>query len=102
MSIDINEFFEKHLPYTTGIMLAHYKMTEGGNKEWTGDPAQLNACFVASLVTARLYLNFLGLGKCKGVLAPYPQDPNSDDVSVTDLGGVLLTLKDLKPGEDVL
>lgn len=100
--IDASEFFEKHLPYKTRILLAHYKMTDGGKREWTADTGQLDACFVASLVTARLYLNFLGLGKSKGVLAPYPHDPNSDDVSVTDLGGVALTLNDLKPGEDTL
>jgi len=81
----INEYFDKHLPYRTRIMLAHYKMTRTG---WNGNPAWLDACFIASLVTARLYLNVLGVGKIGGALACF--SPQPDDVTSDDLGGKLL------------
>jgi hypothetical protein len=82
---EIDEYFEKHLPYRIGILLAHYWMTRG---PWTGDPGRLNACFVASLVTARMFLNVLGIGKKGGALAPYV--PKPDDVTAVDLGGLLI------------
>ena len=84
----IDTYFEVHLPYRTRIMLAHYKMTHdsaGNDKAWTRNPAWLDACFVASLVTARLYLNVLGVGKKGGALADFDGKP--DDVTVDDLGG---------------
>jgi hypothetical protein len=61
----IDEYFEKHLPYRTGILLAHYRMTR---VPWTGDLGRLNACFIAALVTGRLFLNVLGVGKKRMVL----------------------------------
>jgi hypothetical protein len=85
----VEEYFDKHLPYRTGILLAHYRMTRG---PWTGDPGMLNACFVSALVTGRLFLNVLGVGKKKGkggyVLDRY--SPRPTDVTVDDLGGVLI------------
>jgi hypothetical protein len=82
---EIDEYFETHLPYRTGILLAHYRMTR---VPWTGDLGRLNACFVASLVTARLFLNVLGIGKDKrgGALATFV--PRPDDVTADDLGGL--------------
>jgi len=38
---------------------------------WTGDTGWLNACFIASLVTGRLFLNMLGLGKEAGALVRF-------------------------------
>jgi hypothetical protein len=73
----VEEYFDKHLPYRTGILLAHYRMTRG---PWTGDPGMLNACFVSALVTGRLFLNVL--------LDRY--SPRPTDVTVDDLGGVLI------------
>src|SRR5271169_553622 len=87
----IDEYFAVHLPYRTRIMLAHYKMTHdsaGNDKGWNGNPAWLDACFIASLVTARLYLNVLGVGKKGGTLADF--EDKADDVTVDDLGGVRL------------
>jgi hypothetical protein len=55
---------------------------------WTGDTGWLNACFIASLVTGRLFLNMLGIGKKAGALGPF--SPQPDDVTVDDMGGVLL------------
>jgi hypothetical protein len=83
--VQIDEYFEKHLPYRTAILLAHYRMTR---QSWTGDPGRLNACFVAALVTGRLFLNVLGIGKQSGVLDRFL--PRSDDVTVDDLGGILI------------
>lgn len=83
--VQIDEYFEKHLPYRTGILLAHYRMTR---QSWTGDSGRLNACFVAALVTGRLFLNVLGIGKQSGVLDRFL--PRSDDVTVDDLGGILI------------
>lgn len=60
---------------------------DGNFFQWTGDPVLLNACFVASLVTARLYLNVLGLGKGNAAtpLVPYRAQP--DDATAGDLAG---------------
>jgi hypothetical protein len=82
---EVDEYFEKHLPYRTRILLAHYRMTR---KEWTDDAGWLDACFIAALVTARLFLNMLGIGKKDGALAKFV--PHADDVTVEDLGGQLL------------
>jgi hypothetical protein len=82
----IEEYFAVHLPYRMRILLAHYKMT--GPNGWRGNPAWLDACFVASLVTGRLFLNVLGVGKKGGVLDCFAPQP--DDVTVEDLGGKLL------------
>lgn len=81
----IDEYFKKHLPYRTGILLAHHRMTRSA---WSGDTGQLNACFIAALVTGRLFLNMLGIGKRGGSLASFT--PKSDDVTVEDLGGASL------------
>lgn len=68
----INEYFEIHLPYRTRIMLAHYKMTR---RSWThdrGPVSWLQACFEASVITGRIYLNSLGVGqKRNNELIPY-------------------------------
>jgi hypothetical protein len=83
----IDEYFAEHLPYRTGIMLAHYRMAR---TPWTGDVAQLNACFIAALVTGRLFLNVVGIGKMRVgddvVLGRF--SPQDADVMVDDLGGV--------------
>ncbi|HEY3825201.1 MAG TPA: hypothetical protein VGL82_11625 [Bryobacteraceae bacterium] len=62
----IDDYFANRLPYRTGILLAHYRMTR---QLWTGEVGRLNACFVAALVTGRIFLNVLGIGKAKGALA---------------------------------
>ncbi len=80
---EIDDYFDKHLPYRTRILLAHYRMTR---RPWNGDSGQLDACFVAALVTARLFLNVLGVGKKGEKLIRY--EPREDDVTVDDLGGV--------------
>lgn len=83
---EVEEYFKHHLPYRIGILLAHYNMSR---QSWHGDLAQLNACFVASLVTARMFLNMLGVGKdSDGELCAFkPRKKNSDDIMVDDLGG---------------
>ena len=57
-------------------------------KRWRGDPGQLDACFVASLVTGRLFLNVLGIGKSLPGLVRYL--PKPDDVTLDNLGGLLI------------
>jgi hypothetical protein len=94
---EINEYFEKHLPYRTGILLAHYRMTR---TPWADDVGRLNACFVASLVTGRLFLNVLGIGKQGQSLAPYK--PQVDDVTAVDLGGLNVELTALPIDEQTL
>ena len=90
----VETYFRDHLPYRTGIMLAHYKMTRAG---WAGNSTWLNACFVASLVTGRMYLNLLGVGKKDGVLVPYTG--KQTDVSAEDLGGKRLNASTLTTSE---
>ena len=100
----INEYFDVHLPYRTRIMLAHYKMTRAS---WTierGPVAWLQACFEASLITGRLYLNVLGVtAKRDGsALKALVNDPNCPDVAAEDLGGTRLNLTLLQPNEQSL
>lgn len=100
---EIDEYFAVHLLYRTRIMLAHYKMTHdsaGKDRAWTGTPSWLDACFIASLVTGRLYLNLLGIGKKGGALAAF--SPQTDDVTADGLGGVLLDPSKLPAGEQKL
>jgi len=84
-------------------MLAHYKMTHdsaGLDRAWKNDPAWLDGCFIASLVTGRLYLNVLGIGKRDRALTPFGNKGN--DVMVDDLGGVRLDVPKLPGGEQQL
>jgi hypothetical protein len=100
---EIQEYFKVHLPYRTRIMLAHYKMTHdtcGNPKAWTGNPAWLDACFVASLITARSYLHLLGVGKKSGRLCAF--EPRQDDITVDDLGGRRIDAAKLPPDEQRL
>jgi hypothetical protein len=94
---EVEKHFTEDLPYRTGILLAHYKMTR---ESWTakrGPTAWLNACFVASLVVGRTYLSMLGIGKSGGALTQF--DPKPDDVTFEDLGGKLVDVSNLTADE---
>jgi|SRR5271157_2865420 len=95
---EIEEYFAIHLPYRTGILLAHSRI----RPPWPGNVGILNACFVASLVTGRLFLNFLGIGKKKKKDGTWTLDRFAampTDVTVEDLGGELIDPASL-PQED--
>jgi hypothetical protein len=97
---EIERHFAEDLPYRTGVLLAHNKMTR---KSWTAQrgPVQwLNACFVASLVVGRTYLSMLGIGKSGNALAPFDVKP--DDVTFEDLGGTLVDIGTLTGDECAL
>ncbi|MBI5083065.1 MAG: hypothetical protein HZB13_00480 [Acidobacteria bacterium] len=94
---DIDEYYEKHLPYRTAILLAHYRMTR---EPWTGDVGMLDACFVASLVTGRLSLNVLGVGMQRGKLCRV--HGRRDDVDAEDLGGKFIDLATLPASDETL
>ena len=84
----VDEYFAIHLPYRTRILVAHYWMTR---TPWTGNVAWLQACFEASLITGRMYLNVLGISKNNRdelVRSGF----RDDDVSAEDLGGKLVDL----------
>ncbi|MFA5554545.1 MAG: hypothetical protein WCZ89_06940 [Phycisphaerae bacterium] len=85
----ILEYFDKHLLYRNQILLAHKKLCDKGSYE--GDPAILNACFEASLITGRMYLNVLGISKNKHdiLIRNLFRD---DDVTAEDLGGKLVDI----------
>jgi hypothetical protein len=86
----IDEYFDNHLPYRTRILLAHYKMRHtatGAFVPWTGNQAWLDSCFVASLVTARLYLNMFGIGKNRDGTALVNYKGRDTDMTVEKLGG---------------
>lgn len=105
----IDDHFANHLPYRTRILLAHYKMTHdtaGKDVSWTeqsGPLSHLEACFEASLITGRLYLNLLGIranrdgSALKGITRREP-----DDLAVEDLGGLSLDIATLTPSEQSL
>jgi hypothetical protein len=88
---EINTYFSLHLSYRTRILVAHYWMTR---EPWTverGDVAWLQACFEASLITGRIYLNALGICRNKRDHL-VPTRFREHDVSVEDLGGMLVNL----------
>jgi hypothetical protein len=90
----IEEYFSTHLPYRTRILVAHYWMTR---EPWTvkrGDGAWLDACFEASLIAGRMYVNALGISKTKHDQL-VPSVFRDDDVSAEDLGGTLIDLATL-------
>lgn len=100
---EIERFFKDHLPYRTGILLAHYWMTR---TSFTGNVHQLNACFIAALVSGRVFLNVLGVGKEAGQLvalkpATNPR-PQGEDVRVEDLGGIPIDLGTMRDAEKKL
>jgi len=69
-------------------------------KPWIGDPGQLAACFVASLITGRLFLNVLGVGKKGGRLVRFV--PQNDDVTIDALGGLPIDPATLAEEEQTL
>ena len=79
--LQIDEYFELHLPYRTRILLAHYRMTRA---PWHGDRGQLEAAFEASLITGRMYLNVLGISKNRHDVLQSTRFQD-DDVSAADL-----------------
>ena len=89
--MQVDEYFAIHLPYRTRILLAHFKMRHhpdtGKFMPWTGTQSWLDAGFVAALVTARLYLNVLGIAKNGKGTALVSFKDKSDDITVDDLGG---------------
>jgi hypothetical protein len=97
---EIERHFTEDLPYRTGILLAHYKMTR---ESWTskrGPATWLNACFVSSSVVGRTYLNMLGIGKSGGSIAPFIAQ--NDDVTFAHLGGKLVNVSSLSSDECTL
>jgi hypothetical protein len=94
---EVVKYLDTHVPYRLGILLAHYRMTR---RPWRGDQAILDACFVASLVTARMFLNMLGIDKDKNGLMCF--SPMKTDVCVDDLGGVLIDPATLAAAEQKL
>ena len=83
----IEEYFSIHLPYRARILLAHYRMTR---TSWTGDRGQLEACFEASLITGRMFLNMLGISRNRRGDALIQKRFRDDEVNVEDLGGKLV------------
>jgi hypothetical protein len=88
--LQIEEYFEKHLPYRNRIMLAHKRIAIPENNIQLDI---LQACFEASLITGRMYLNVLGIGKQQDKICRMNFRP--DDVSAEDLGGNLVDIKKL-------
>jgi hypothetical protein len=95
----VAEYLDKHVPYRLGVLLAHYRMTRA---PWRGDPTILNACFIASLVTARVFLNMLGVGKRRDRSALMPIRDRDTDVLAHDLGGKLINPATLPSDEQRL
>jgi hypothetical protein len=96
---EIDAYFATHLSYRRRILLTHYRMTR---KPWRGDPGQLDACFVASLITGRLFLNVLGIGKNNKTGALVRFVAKADDVTLAELGGLLIDPATLSSEEKTL
>lgn len=89
---EVERFFEVHLPYRIGVLMAHSELglCPSGSRQ--------NACFTGSVVTARVLLNFLGIGK-KGTALERYSSRHADDVSIEDLGGRPVEIDKLAPGD---
>lgn len=91
--IDKEKYFEEHIPYNLGILLAHYKNTK---KPWTQDQNILRAMLVGSLVKGRLFLEVLGItySETEGKLVPKLKG-KLDNIYSTDLGGDMIIIDTL-------
>ncbi|MBA7695407.1 hypothetical protein ES703_104033 [subsurface metagenome] len=89
----VDEYFRYHLPYRNRILSIHKKLCEQG--PWEGDQAVLEACFEASLVTGRMYLNMLGIRRSDRNDKLVAMKFRPDDVSVKDLCGKLVDVTSL-------
>ena len=87
----VDEYFTTHLPYRTRILFAHFNMRHdpvtGKFIPWSGTQSWLDAAFVAFLVTARLYLNVVGIAKNGKGTKLVNFEARADDITVDDLGG---------------
>jgi hypothetical protein len=93
----MEEYFAIHLPYRLRILLAHYRMTR---HPWIGERAQLEAAFEASVITGRLLLHILGIGRIgNGIGRPRVE---SDDVNAADLGTQLVDLSAIPQADEQL
>lgn len=110
---EVDEFFDKHLPYRQSMLLTH-KLISKDRPELLGSlPKELRhrimVCNVeASLIASRMFIEFLGLG------IRYPlrlvqsrsyfvtADGNSYEVKVVDLGGHWVELTSLSTSEQQL
>lgn len=99
----VDEYFEIHLPYRTGVLLSHFKMRHypvtGKFVPWTGTRSWLDAGFVAALVMARLYLNVLGIAKNGKGTALVNYREQGDDITVDDLGGTRVNIATNPPAD---
>lgn len=95
---EIAEYFDKHLPYRNQVLLAHKNLCAKG--PYKGDPAILRACFEASLVAGRIYLNVLGIRVGKNGLMENIFRP--DDISAKDLGGRLVDVGKIPASDKAL
>jgi len=95
----ITEYFQIHLPYRNQVLLAHKKISTPG--PYTGDQTILRACFEASLITGRMYLNVLGISKDKHDNLVKKQF-QTDDVSAEDLGGSLVDVAKIPKADNDL
>lgn len=88
----IEEYFALHLPVRLRTLVAHYRMTHdrrtGKPKSYGGDLGQLEACYLASLVSGRTILNLIGVGRDSKGLKDFSF--KNDDVRAEDLGGTLV------------
>lgn len=91
----IDEYFAIHLPYRTRIMLAHYRMARSGKPFIQAD---WEAMFEASLITGRMYLNVMGIGRNSDRLAPHRT--KGREIGAKDLGAHPVPVKNINP-EDV-
>ncbi len=92
-SEQIDEYFEIHLPYRNRILIAHKNICAIG--PYHGNRAILESCFEASLITGRMYLNVLGIGKVNSRIQRPKYHTDDDNLNAEDLGGNLIDLSTL-------
>jgi len=95
----IEEYYSEHLPYRNRILLAHKRLAF--DKSYHGEIDILQACFEASLITGRMYLNVMGIRvDASGSLTPMRF--RADDISAEDLGGSLCRVSSLTKSQQVI
>jgi len=90
----IIEYLDLHVPYRVNIMLAQYRIARRNLP--VGKDIN-DACFVASLVTTRLFINMLGITKDVTGISVFK--PRLTDVCVDDMGGTLIDPETLPPAD---
>ena len=90
---EIDRYFRDHIPYRLKLLLEYV------DNDTASPPMKSHAHFIASIITGRLILQFLGIGTSSTKQCLVKYRPGDDDVNVTHLGGQAIEISTLGTGQ---